>query len=261
LTGVLQARLDNLPAADREVLQQASVVGRVFWNKVVEHMRNPETGTSGSSSLLVAGRLETLEKKELIFHREASAFAETPEYIFKHAILHDVTYESVLLRLRKVYHVQVAENLIELGGERVNEYAGRVGEHFELAEEWQRAAEWYLRAGIQAQEAYAPEAAVSYFQKALGFLKGQNGAEQIARKQEVSRRLGEVLNWLPRSATRETSAPRCRAPSRPRNWPGRRTRPSTWSRRCGPRVPPASGWASRRLCWNWAGRRWRLQPS
>jgi tetratricopeptide (TPR) repeat protein len=92
----------------------------------------------------------------------------------------------------------VAENLIELGGERVNEYAGRVGEHFELAEEWPRAAEWYLRAGIQAQEAYAPEAAVSYFQKALGFLKGQNGAEQIARKQEVSRRLGEVLNWQAR---------------------------------------------------------------
>lgn len=197
LTGVLQARLDNLTAADREVLQQASVVGRVFWNKVVEHMRNPETNMS-ASPLLVANRLETLEKKELIFHRDASAFAETPEYIFKHAILRDVTYESVLLRLRKVYHVQVAENLIELGGERVNEYAGRVGEHFEQAEEWQRAAEWYTLAGIQAQEAYATEAATSYFQKALNFLKDQNGAQESTRKQEVYRRLGEVLNWQAR---------------------------------------------------------------
>ncbi|RPJ49770.1 MAG: hypothetical protein EHM21_06345, partial [Chloroflexi bacterium] len=77
LTGVLQARLDNLPAADREVLQQASVVGRVFWNRVVEHMRNPESGPA-SSPLPVADRLETLAKKELIFPREASAFAETP---------------------------------------------------------------------------------------------------------------------------------------------------------------------------------------
>ncbi len=197
LTGVLQARLDNLPAADREVLQQASVVGRVFWNKVVEHMRNPETAQS-DSTLLVASQLETLAKKELIFHRDASAFAETPEYIFKHAILHDVTYESVLLRLRKVYHVQVAENLIELGGDRVNEYAGRVGEHFELAEEWPRAAEWYTRAGIQAQETYATEAAASYYQKALGFLKNPKDAEQTKRKQELCRRLGEVLNWQAR---------------------------------------------------------------
>ena len=197
LTGILQARLDNLPDPDREVLQQASVVGRVFWNKVVEHMHNPESSSSGSP-LPVSERLETLEKKELIFHRDASAFAETPEYIFKHAILHDVTYESVLLRLRKIYHVQVAENLVELGGERVNEYAGRIGEHYELAEEWARAAEWYTRAGIQAQDTYAPEAATNYFQKALGFLRNQNGAEQIPRKQEVYRRLGEVLNWQAR---------------------------------------------------------------
>ena len=197
LTGVLQARLDNLPAADREVLQQASVVGRVFWNKVVEHMRNPETGASGSP-VQVADRLEMLEKKELVFHRDASAFAETPEYIFKHAILHDVTYESVLLRLRKIYHVQVAENLIELGRERVNEYAGRIGEHFELAEEWTRAAEWYLRAGVQAQETYAPEGAINYFQKALGFLEDRTEPEQIAQKLEICQGLGEVLNWQAR---------------------------------------------------------------
>jgi len=197
LTGVLQARLDNLPISDREVLQQASVVGRVFWNKVVEHMHNPDSHAS-DAPLLVAERMEKLEKKELIFHRDASAFAETPEYIFKHAILHDVTYESVLLRLRKVYHVQVAENLIELGGERVNEYAGRIGEHFELADERPLAAEWYTRAGIQAQETYAPEAATSYFQKALGYLRNQNSLEQLKRKQEVCRRLGEVLNWQAR---------------------------------------------------------------
>ncbi len=197
LTGVLQARLDNLPATDREVLQQASVVGRVFWNSVVEHMHNPETSASGSP-VQVAGRLETLEKKEFVFHRDASAFAETPEYIFKHAILHDVTYESVLLRLRKIYHIQVAENLIELGRERVNEYAGRIGEHFELAEEWTRAAEWYVRAGVQAQETYMPEGAISYFQKALKFLKDRTEPEHITQKLEVCQRLGEVLNWQAR---------------------------------------------------------------
>ena len=160
-------------------------------------MRNPEASASGSP-VQIAERLETLEKKELVFHRDASAFAETPEYIFKHAILHDVTYESVLLRLRKIYHAQVAENLIELGKERVNEYAGRIGEHFELAEEWTRAAEWYARAGVQAQETYAPEGAISYFQKALSFLKDRTEPEQIIRKLEICQGLGEVLNWQAR---------------------------------------------------------------
>ena len=197
LTGVLQARLDNLPPDDREVLQQASVVGRVFWNKVLEHMHNPDVQDSAPPEV-IATRLSTLEKKEVIFHRDASAFAETPEYIFKHAILHDVTYESVLLKLRRVYHVQVAERLIELGGERINEYAGRVGEHFELAKEGLRAAEWYMRAGIQAQETYAPEAAINYYQKALGFLHNHTGKEQIKQKLEICRRLGEVLNWQAR---------------------------------------------------------------
>lgn len=197
LTGILQARLDNLPPGDREVLQQASVVGRVFWNKVLEHMHNPDVQASGSPEA-IANRLNTLEKKEVIFHRDASAFANTPEYIFKHAILHDVTYESVLLKLRRVYHVQVAERLIELGGERVNEYAGRVGEHFELAEEWLQAAEWYMRAGIQAQETYAPESAIVYYQQALNFLRDHSGEEHNKQKLEICRRLGEVLNWQAR---------------------------------------------------------------
>lgn len=197
LTGVLQARLDNLPPGDREVLQQASVVGRVFWNKILEHMHNPDVQKSNSPEA-IASKLNTLEKKEVIFHRDVSAFAETPEYIFKHAILHDVTYESVLLKLRRVYHVQVAERLIELGGERVNEYAGRVGEHFELAEERLRAAEWYMRAGIQAQETYASEAAIGYYQQALNFTRDHSGAERVKQKLEICRRLGEVLNWQAR---------------------------------------------------------------
>ena len=197
LTGVLQARLDNLPARDREVLQQASVIGRVFWNKVLENMHTPETHQIDPPST-IAERLSTLEKKEVIFHRDTSAFAETPEYIFKHAILHDVTYESVLLKLRRVYHVQVAERLIELGGERTDEIAGRIGEHFELAQEWLQAAEWYTRAGIQAQDTYAPEEACNYYQKAFNFLKDQTDSKYASRKQEICRRLGEVLDWQAR---------------------------------------------------------------
>lgn len=198
LTGLLQARLDSLKADARETLQQASVVGRIFWTDIVEHMRNPEVQPADTASP-ITDRLGTLRTKELIYRYEESASKQASEFIFKNQILHDVTYESVLLRLRPIYHVQAAEGLVKVGGERANEHAGRVGEHYELAGEWLKAAEWYARAGRQAQRTYASELAINNYRKALDFLEKYDSArlhEQL--KLEVFMRLGEVLNWQAR---------------------------------------------------------------
>lgn len=197
LTGLLQARLDSLKPDARETLQQASVVGRVFWTDIIEHMRNPDYQIAESAAP-VTERLGMLRSKELIYHYEESASREASEFIFKNQILHDVTYESVLLRLRPIYHAQAAKGLVEVGGERVSEYAGRVGEHYERAGEWLRAAEWYARAGRQAQNTYSSETALIYYEKALKFFNDHGGPEQLAQKLEVCYRLGEVLNWQAR---------------------------------------------------------------
>lgn len=197
LTGLLQARLDSLNTNARETLQQASVVGRIFWTNVVEHMRNPEAQNTKISTS-ITDRLSLLRAKELIFQYGDLTSPKIPEFIFKNAILHNVTYESVLLRLRPVYHLQVAEGLIGIGGERVNEYAGRIGEHYEQAGELLKAAEWYARAGKQAQDIYEPDAAVRYYQKALEFLTTSADSNQIPQRLEIYSRLGEVLNWQAR---------------------------------------------------------------
>lgn len=194
LTGLIQARLDSLNTNVRETLQQASVVGRIFWTNVVENMRNPET-QNVASSLAIYDKLNTLRAKELVYRYDESNSSEMPEYIFKNTILHDVTYESVLLKLRPVYHLQAAQGLIEISRERVSEYAGRVGEHYERAGEWLEAAEWYARAGRQAQDTYEPDAAVDYYQKALAFLNEHGGPEQVPQRLGICSRLGEVLNW------------------------------------------------------------------
>ena len=165
LTGVLQARLDGLPPVERETLQRASVVGRVFWDSTV--VRIYESADGRTDGRETAAALRALQGKELVFERQASAFVEAREHIFKHAILRDVTYESVLRRLRRVYHAQAAAWLIEHSGERVGEYAGLIGEHYERAGERAQAAEWYGRAGRQAQDTYALETAADYYQKAL----------------------------------------------------------------------------------------------
>jgi class 3 adenylate cyclase/predicted ATPase len=199
LTGLLQARLDSLNTNSRETLQQASVVGRIFWTSVVERMRNPEQQNVEAYSS-ITDQLGLLRAKELIFQYGDGEASKAPEFIFKNAILHDVTYESVLLRLRRVYHLQVAQGLVEISGERVNEYAGRVGEHYEQAGELLKAAEWYAQAGRQAQDTYEPNAAADYYQKALSYLTASSDPAHIPLQLEIYAQLGEVLNWQARYA-------------------------------------------------------------
>ncbi len=197
LTGLLQARLDSLNLNMRETLQQASVVGRIFWMSVVDHMRNPESQIAQVSTP-ITDRLGALRAKELIFQYGDQASPKVSEFIFKNVILHNVTYESVLLRLRPIYHLQAAEGLIEIGGERVNEYAGRVGEHYEQAGEILKAAIWYARAGKQAQTTYEPDTAAHYYYKALEFLAKNTDPEHAPLQLEIYSQLGEVLNWQAR---------------------------------------------------------------
>jgi class 3 adenylate cyclase/tetratricopeptide (TPR) repeat protein len=180
LTGVLQARLDSLPPEERMALQQASVVGRVFWNNVVKHLRNIN-GQHGEPPNVVDERLRALSRKELVFKRETSAFVGADEHIFKHAVLHDVTYESVLRSLRRVYHAQVAAWLIRRTSDRVGEFAGRIGWHYERAGKLTQAAKWYACAGKQAQDTYALEAAIEYYQRALEFLPATEEDEATQR--------------------------------------------------------------------------------
>ena len=194
LTGLLQARLDSLSDNTREKIQQASVIGRVFWTDIIERMRNPES-TNTESPIPIIENLGALRAKELIYQYEESTSKVSSEFIFKNQILHDVTYESVLLRFRPVYHAQAAEGLVEIGGERANEYAGRVGEHYELAGEWLKAADWYARAGKQAQNIYSSETAIIFYKKALNFLNKYGGPLQMNQKLEVYHQLSEVLNW------------------------------------------------------------------
>ncbi len=102
LAGVLQARLDRLPREERTVLQQASVAGRLFWDRVVTHISG--SAGEGLEENQVLSSLSILRDREMILQRETTAFAGAQEYIFKHALLREVTYEGVLKRLRGVYH-------------------------------------------------------------------------------------------------------------------------------------------------------------
>jgi ABC-type oligopeptide transport system substrate-binding subunit/class 3 adenylate cyclase len=176
LNGVLQARLDGLPPEERTVMQQASVVGRLFWDLAV--VRIGESAAEGVDEAGVLNCLSALRDREMVYQRERSAFDGAQEFVFKNALLREATYGSVLKRLRKVYHGLAADWLMEQGGERVGEYTALIADHLEWAGRSEEAARYLVEAGDRARQLYAYQEAVGAYQRALALLKerGDNAA-------------------------------------------------------------------------------------
>jgi hypothetical protein len=103
--GVLTARIDLLPAAEKRVLQEAAVIGRRFWPSALEMCTDPEA---------VAPALRSLESKDLIVMRDSSSIGGEPEYAFKHALVRDVAYGEIPLTRRARSHASVASWLEQL---------------------------------------------------------------------------------------------------------------------------------------------------
>ncbi|MBN1887014.1 MAG: tetratricopeptide repeat protein [Thermoflexales bacterium] len=185
LTGILQARLDSLPHEERELLQRAAVVGRLFWGAAVADLT--DTGINQ-----VKAALGALCKRELIYRRGHSAFAGTQEYVFKHALLHDVAYETVLLKLRRDYHARVARWLETHAGERVSEYAGLIAEHMEQAGQSQQAASYLRQAAQKALAGGALREALNFFKRAMTLLpeESREQAELLVHMGDVLRQMG-----------------------------------------------------------------------
>ncbi len=196
ITGVLQARLDRLSKLERVTLQRAAIVGRLFWDNAVINM-NDESPDLWQDEVTHAA-LRALEKREMIFRRQKSTFIGSDDYFFKHAILHQVTYESVLLRVRPLYHRQIADWLAQQSQERIGEYAGVIAEHYERAGENMQAAELYELAAIRAREAYTPDLAIEYYRKALSLIaeRTQDLTLQLRHQEQLGLLLYQQVRFV-----------------------------------------------------------------
>lgn len=159
LTGVLQARLDRLKAAEKLALQQASVIGFVFWDQAL-----------ATIDARAIAALPVLVQRELITARKDASFEGVSEYAFKHQILHQVTYDTLLKRTRRECHALAAAWLAGRTGSRANDFLGATAEHFEKAGDNARACEFFTRAAEHAARRFAHEATVGYVAQALALI-------------------------------------------------------------------------------------------
>jgi tetratricopeptide (TPR) repeat protein len=115
ITALLAARLEQLTQQERDVLECASVEGRVFHRSAVEALAAPEARPA------VAALLEHLVQRELI-DGDASLFAGDEGFRFRHLLIRDAVYGSVPKRLRSDYHERFAGWLGAAAGDRLDEY-------------------------------------------------------------------------------------------------------------------------------------------
>ena len=156
LTAVLQARLDSLPPSEKLALQHDSVIGHVFWDEALRQIA-PQA----------IAALESLTVRALIDRRDGSAFAGVAEYAFKHHLLHQVTYDTVLKGPKRELHRRIAEWIVAQTGERIGEHVGLVADHYERANDAVNAARYLRRAAEAAFGAAAFGAASDYIDRAL----------------------------------------------------------------------------------------------
>ena len=119
--GVLAARIDALPPLQRTVLQEAAVVGRVFWE-------GPVARSVGEEDVKPA--LRELERRGLVTVRPTSSLAGQVEYLFAHALVRDVSYETLTKARRAHAHVDVGGWLEGLAADRAEEFAELLAHHF-----------------------------------------------------------------------------------------------------------------------------------
>ena len=169
LTGVLQARIDGLAAPERRALQQASVIGPLFWDEALAQL-NQEAPLA----------LPALNLRQLVLAHEASAFDQTREFAFKHHLLHQIAYDGVLERHKREQHHITALWLERRCAGRSSEYLSLLAEHFERAGLTEPAVRFWTQAADDASRRGADDAALAHTDRALALGGGADAASRFA---------------------------------------------------------------------------------
>jgi predicted ATPase len=191
---VIAARVDALPSAEKAVLQDAAVVGKVIWPGALAAIGGTDRDT-------VELHLDGLEQKQFL-HREAqSSLAGEPAYTFGHILVRDVAYDQLTRELRAERHRRAAEWL-EAVADRSEDRAELVAYHYTMALDLARAsgdepqgltervAVALLRAGERTRHLYANDDAEAYFRHGIELARAEQQRPVLAALEEG---LGDVL--------------------------------------------------------------------
>ena len=155
--GITASRIDQLPPQEKSVLQALAVIGEEFSLPVAQYaLARPEDELLRS--------LAYLQRAEFIY--EHPTLAQT-EYTFKHALIHDVAYKSVLQDRRTTIHARTAEAIETLYANRLDDHLNKLVHHYRLGGNGPKTVQYLHQAGQQAYERSAVAEAMVHFNAGL----------------------------------------------------------------------------------------------
>jgi class 3 adenylate cyclase len=149
--GIIAARLDALPAEERAVLLDASVVGKVFWRGALAWLRGDDAGLPDA--------LDALEGRDLVRREPSTRLEGDEEFTFKHMLIREVAYATLPKAVRPERHAAVARFIEDAAGERVAESAATLAYHWREAGEAERELHYLL---LAAERVWAQQAVPLY---------------------------------------------------------------------------------------------------
>jgi tetratricopeptide (TPR) repeat protein len=132
LQGLVAARIDGLPSAEKGLLQDAAVLGKVFWSDAL--------GALCETRESLDDALRLLERQEFVRRERRSAVEGARQYVFLHAIVRDVAYGQIPRAARSSKHRRAAEWIAALPSEREEDRAEILAHHLESAVSYGQAA-------------------------------------------------------------------------------------------------------------------------
>lgn len=182
----LMARLDRLPGV-REVAQVGAVLGREFSYELVRALTTTEEN-------LLRSRLELLVDAALVYQRGRPPHSS---YVFKHALIQDAAYSSLLRRTRQKYHRQIAELFEERFPEILETQPELVAHHYTYAGLMDQALGYWQQAGRIAAQRSANAEAIAHLTKGLDVLSAlSDGPERVNHELDLQMTLASALTAL-----------------------------------------------------------------
>ena len=175
IQGILAARIDRLPAEQKELLEMLAVIGRESLLSLIRKVVS-------TADALLEERLAELQAAELIY--EQPALADTG-YIFKHALTQEVAYSSILMERRKLLHERAGQALESTFAEQLDDHLSQLAHHYSSSNNVAKAVEYLGRSGQQAMQRCSYSNAIQYV---------LNGLERLKLLPDDPLRLGQELS-------------------------------------------------------------------
>jgi len=157
---ILAARIDRLPADEKELLQTLSAIGEEFALSLIERVTQRNTG-------MLIPLLTNLQRAEFIY--EQPSFAG-PAYSFKHALTREVAAGSMLTARRRQIHERTAAAIESLFASTLDDHLGDLAHHYSRSGNLAKAVQYLKLAGEQAGRRSAYDEALRSLRQALGLL-------------------------------------------------------------------------------------------